>query len=513
MSQERIAELLKALRKDATTPGITTGTGLNFFNLETQAKAIYPVFYPLLASIPRIQPMVNGVKVGGTGVNWKAITSIDAGGYPATSEGNRNAFMQYTEKDYFAPFRYLGKETNVSFPAERTGEGFNDNLGTAQISLLNALLNDEERMILYGNSGPNGTNGGNGYALGTTPTPVASLVASGAIANAVNCSFRCIALTPWGVQMASTTGAKLPFSRANADGSTDTINGGTGVLSASSAVVVTGSGNNSVKGVVAAVVGAVGYAWYLDSTDATTPAAANAVFCGVTSIPTITVTVLPNGANQKANASNATGDFTTDRSFNALDMDGLMTWGFNYAGASTPSYVLDLNGANLTTPGDGTINEWEAALDFFYSNYKITPDRVYLGGTLIDAVSKRILGAGNANAVTKLNFTRDDAGNLVGGSFSVAYRSKYGGGQMKQLDVISHPWLPNGTILFDLINNPYPAAGNAIPTVRRIVTLEDHFSIKWPYSRLRHEVGVYAFQTMQHYLPFGIGILTGVGNG
>ena len=36
-------------------------------------------------------------------------------------------------------------------------------------------------------------------------------------------------------------------------------------------------------------------------------------------------------------------------------------------------------------------------------------------------------------------------------------------------------------VLFDITTNPYPAAGDAIPAVRRIMSLEDHFSIKWPY--------------------------------
>jgi hypothetical protein len=48
---------------------------------------------------------------------------------------------------------------------------------------------------------------------------------------------------------------------------------------------------------------------------------------------------------------------------------------------------------------------------------------------------------------------------------------------MKQLDVQTHPWIPPGVIFADLVNNPYPAAGNAIPAVRRLATLEDHFSI------------------------------------
>jgi hypothetical protein len=91
---------------------------------------------------------------------------------------------------------------------------------------------------------------------------------------------------------------------------------------------------------------------------------------------------------------------------------------------------------------------------------------------------------------------------LIGGTFAVAYRSKYGPGQSKQMDVMTHPWLPQGMIYFDVINNPYPAAGNAIPAVRRIVTLEDHMSILWPYRRLQRELGVYVFETLQCYLPF-----------
>ena len=54
MDQAAMMELIKGLRKDATTSGITIGTGLNFYHLEPQAKSIYPVFYPLLASIPRV---------------------------------------------------------------------------------------------------------------------------------------------------------------------------------------------------------------------------------------------------------------------------------------------------------------------------------------------------------------------------------------------------------------------------------------------------------------------------
>lgn len=517
MDIQAMHDLVKSLRKDATTQGLTTGTGLNFYYLEETAKAIYPVFYPLLASIPRVNAALFGNTVGGTGVNWKAITGIDVAvngipGYPAISEGNRNAFMSFREKDYFAAYKYIGKDGEVTFQAQQTGMGFEDNLGMTQVSLLNALLNDEERMILYGNSG----SAGNGYQLGTTNTPVASLViGGGSIVAGKTCSLFCVALTPWGVFLAGTTGVQLPFTRVSANGNTDTINGGTGALSAASNIVTTTGANLGVTGVVAAMNGAVGYAWFLDSTDASSPLTSNAIFAAVTSAPTVTILTLPSGTNQKANAVSVTGgSLLTDNSANALDSDGLMTWGFNYASASpSPSYVKDLGGLNLTAGGDGTITEFEVLMDYLWTQYKLTPDHIYLGGTLIDAVARKITGAGTANAVTRLLFDKDQAGQLTGGTFPVGYRSKYGPGQTKTLPITTHPWLPNGVIYFDLQTNPYPAAGNAIPAVRRIVTLEDHFSIKWPYRTLQHEVGTYCFYTLQHYIPFGIGILTGCGNG
>jgi hypothetical protein len=516
MNAQQMMDLVKTLRKDATTQGITTGTGLNFYYLEEQAKAIYPVFYPLLASISRVNAALFGNQVGGTGVNWKAITGIDVAvngqpGYPAISEGNRNAFMALREKDYFAAYKFIGKDGQVTFQAQKTGLGFEDNLNMTQVALLNALLNDEERQILYGNSG----SAGNGYQLGTTNTPVAALVTGGTITGGTNVSLFCVALTPWGVFLAGSTGVQLPWVRQNSNGSTDTINGGTAIVSAASNVVTTAGATLAVSGTVTAMTGAVGYAWFVDSTDASAPKTSNAFFSQVTSVPSVTILALPSASNQAANAvAVGGGSLLTDNSANALDFDGLMTWGFNYASASPAnSYVKDLGGANLTANGDGTIAEFETLLDFLWSQYKLTPDRIYLGGTLIDAVAKKITGTGVSNAVTRLLFERDEKGALTGGTFPIAYRSKYGPGQAKVMDVLTHPWLPNGVIYFDLINNPYPAAGDAIPAVRRIITLEDHFSIKWPYRTLQHEVGTYCFLTLQHYIPFGIGILTGVGNG
>lgn len=516
-SEETLA-LIKGLRKDTQTTGISSATGLNFYYLEPQAKNIYPVFYPLLASTPRTNPMFNGMKVGGTAVNWKSIVGIDAGGYPSISEGNRNSFMNIKERNQSSAFKFLGKDTQVSFQAQQMGLGFDDNIALAQLALLNALLNDEERLILYGNSGPGNLGGDNGYALGVTNTPVLSQVTD-STPNQIGASAQnyvyAVALTPWGVQMASTTGVQLPYIRTNADSSTDTINGGTGTISAVSNSVVTDATHTSIKVVTPPTVGAVGYAYYLSQN--ASPTTANAFF-SKTGLSTDVLTSYVN-TNQAANAQSGTvagaaGNLTADHSYNNLDFDGLLTWTFNFGTATQPSYVKDLAGAGFTANGDGTIKEFEDVIDYMWKNYKISIDKIYVGGSLIDSVSKAVLTAsGGANASQRLMFTMDEGGRIVGGTKVVQYRSKFSNsGTAKVVDVVTHPWLPDGVVYFDLINNPYPAAGNAIPSVRRIVSLEDHFSIKWPYRKLQHEMGVYCFETMEHYIPFGTAVLTSVAN-
>lgn len=515
MDVTKALELIRSLRKDTSTTGVSTASGVNFYFLEPQAKTIYPVYYPLLASIPRVNPMYGGQRVGGPAVNWKALVAIGPGsnGYVAISEGNRNSAVNFTERDYTSAYKYIGWDDFVTFQAQRTAMGFDDALALAQSATLNQLLNDEERMILYGNSGT----GGNGFQLGTCGTvTIAGPTAGGSVPNTDTIYVSCMALTGWGTQMAAGAvsltspapvvgaAAKLPFVRTAMNGATDTINGGTSAMSAlagpSSAATTT---NGTFSATVAAIKGAMGYVWYvgIGGTLATS-------YCyGFTSVPSVSITALPTSAQQAANASTAAGNFTTDNSANTLDFDGLTTWTLAQGG-----YYRDLGGANLTSNGDGTIAEFDTVQDTLWSNYKIPINKIWLGGTLIDSVTKKIQGAGIANNVTRFMGQIDQNGNIRGGSRASTYICKYGRNAGGAVPIETHPWLPQGVVFFELTENPYPQAANTIPATRRIVTLEDHFSIKWPYVQLQHQFGVYSFETMEVYIPFGQAILTGVGN-
>jgi hypothetical protein len=304
---------------------------------------------------------------------------------------------------------------------------------------------------------------------------------------------------------------QLPFQRQNADGSTDVINGGTGVISVASNTVTANSTHTSVTVAMTPVVGAMGYAFYVSTNGS--PTTANAFFSAVSPFANAVITSY-NASNQAANATGYSGaSLSTDYSYNTLDFDGITTWGFGTYGASQPAYLKDLNGAGFTSNGDGSIKEFEACADYLWLNYKASIDKIYAGGSLIQSISKAILTANSGPGAQRIIFQSDESGKLTGGTKIAQYRWKYSGtASPKVVDVVEHPWLPNGVVLFDITTNPYPAAGASIPAVRRVVSLEDHFSIKWPYRRLQHELGVYCFQTLEEYIPFGMGIITGAAN-
>ncbi len=496
LTQDTLQRIGK-LQKDATTTGITTATGLLWYNLEPLARRIYPVWFPLLNSVPRKK-----TDRPGDAIHWKAITGVNTGD-PGTSEGNRNVLMSFTEKDYIGTYKYLGAESSVTFPAQYGSQGFDDAIGIANVNRLFGLMNNEERVLLFGNSG-NGT-GNNGFQLGTCGAPVLTASTGGSIPTGSFTVFA-VALSAWGayanpITVGSGSGLLTSSTRTNADGSTDTIYGGGSAVSVASNTLTIASGTQTVKVVITPISGAVAYALYV-STNAS-PTTANAYYIGIYPSSTITLASLPSGytSNQLANATG----LGTDNSANPLHFDGLMTWAF------TGGYWKDYAGANLTADGSGGIVEFETILQYLWDNYKLSPDAISVGGSaLINAIRLKILAGGSTDAV-RIFQQFNQAGEVIGGGLIKGYRVQYTGGPAKVIPLELHPWQPAGTIFFDIRQNPYPESNVANP--REVDVMADHFSIYWPLTSLKWQVGTYVFETLKHYVPFGSAVLTSVGNG
>src|SRR6185312_9298544 len=155
-------------------------------------------------------------------VNWRVLTGINTTTVPAgVSEGNRNAVMSVGETDFLRPYRGLGMENSATFEADYAAQNFEDVRALAGLTALQALMISEEYAIVGGNTS---------LALGTTPTPSLAAVTGqgGTIGTGITVAVICVALTNDGNRYASLSGGiKQTISRTNADGSADTINGGT----------------------------------------------------------------------------------------------------------------------------------------------------------------------------------------------------------------------------------------------------------------------------------------------
>ena len=371
-SRARLAnDLLKALIQDRSEAlvkaGVTTALGFNFIDLRAPAYLIYPVNTPFHNSMARW-----GKVNAGTGLmaQWKYTYLAPGDNYGGAAEGKRVATATPNENDAVSSYACLGIERAVTFEAEFASEGYSSQLADEHIRGLHSYMLQEESIIMFGNQG-SATNK-NGYQLGTANTPSTSVAASvpaGApndggtgFANSTKVSVFVVEITAlgnpnnaqYGYQDAPTVANGLvpSFTRNNADGTTDPINGGTGHISAGSNVSTALTATPFVLAKVAPKKGAFAWAWYVDPTDATTPTLANAFLTVITTVPYVYLGNATPGAQTGA----ATG-LNVDHSAQAFDFSGQVSWGvnngtfINMSDLTTTSPVTGATNNGLLNPG------------------------------------------------------------------------------------------------------------------------------------------------------------------
>ena len=510
-------ELIKAQLSEMIKAGVTTSTGYNFYDLRGPAYLIYPVNTPFRNSIPRKGKVNAGA---GTAAHWQATRNFGIQ-YAGVLEGQRNALATPDDNTYVATYKEIGVERGVSFSAEFAGEGYTDNVADEHIRGMHELWLGEEGLDLGGNSGT--AAGNNGFALGTANTPVAALAGTGAAVlgpgsapgtlfpNATNVSARVVELTMlgnpnnaqygYGVFPTVVAGLTPSYTRTNYDGTTTTINGGLGAISASSGVVSSTTANGNVTFTVTPKTGAVAWAWFIDITDASSPSAANAILSFITTVPKLT-TGSSGGGTQAGNAAG----LSADHSFNTSDYDGLLAYAAN-AGLWTNQL-----GAQLTSVANGRVAQLETDLAYFWNLGQATVNTIWCSADAKLSISDAILAnSGSIPTAYHFNVTRDEQGHVLGGFVVDAYKTLYsmdpsGAGA---IPLRIHPMLPPGTIYYDISENPYPQS--RVPGVREKLLLRDYYSIEWPLVTRQWTFGTYAHQVLAHYMPWLSGVRTGIG--
>lgn len=477
-----VLEAMKGISK-IDTPDVakayTQATGLVAYDLQPVALALYPYFAGLTPFRNRI-PRVGGGK--GTAANWKAITGINTAQMAmGVTEGQRGGVITTTTADKNAAYRGIGLEDSVTFEADYADNGFDDTKARAVEGLLRSAFLGEERIILGGNTS---------LALGTTPTPTVSNAGTGGTIGANTYNVIAVALTMDGFKRASlANGVVQTISRTNADGTSDTVNGGAAQKSAAGNTTTTGS-TSTISASVTPVQGAVGYAWYVGTSGAEKLEA-------ITKLNSVLLTALA-GTGQAASALTA-----ADKSTDSLVFDGLLT---QICAAGSGAYVKYLA---TGTPGTGTAltfsngkcDEIETALLAFWDGYKLGPQAMAMSARTHNALRDGMIANGGTPILRMNVVSGNGIGGMVGGARIMAYLNPITG---EEIEVLIHADMVDGQIMFYSDSAPYQIG---VPQIIRIRTRQDYYQLEWPLRTRKYEYGVYADEMLQNYFPPAFGLI------
>lgn len=485
LDDPRLRNLI-GLEKSTFSESASATSGLTFYDLELGAKFLYPVLTPLRNMIPRVSGK------GGIQASWRAITAINTSGLRfGVSAASRGGVMAVTTQNYTATYKGIGIETSVDFEAQYAGQGFDDIRAIAAKTGLEALMLGEEAMILGGSTT---------MALGTTPTPTVTFLATGGALAAQTWSVICAALSFDGFLNGSVAnGIQGLISQTGPDNVTTMFGGGSAAKSANATVTTTGT-TSSILASVSPVRGAAGYAWFWGSVGSETLGA-------ITTINSLIITAPATGTTSASGSA-----FATDNSTNAYAFDGLIYQALIPASGpyvfTQPTGTVGI-GMPLTSDGTGGIVEIDTALKSMWDNYRLSPDTMWVNSQEALNISHKIL-SGSQSAAQRFIF--ESSQDMVGGGIMVrTYLNRFSmqGGNVVEIKV--HPNMPAGTILMTTKALPYPLAG--VGNVMQIRTRQDYYQIEWPLRTRKYEYGVYADEVLQHYFPPSLALITNIGNG
>ena len=475
--------------ESALHKAFTQATGLVQYDLQAPALALYP-FMAEMTKLRNEIPRVAGS--GGVATHWKAITGINTSNvHPGIAEGQRGAIITTTVEDYLATYKGIGLEDNLTFEADYAAETFDDVKARAATGLLRSMMIAEEEMLLGGN---------NSVALGTTPTPTLAATGSGGTLPGAPTTYSviCVALTMQGYRRASLSGGvPQQLSKTNADGTTDTINGGAAQKSAAATQAITLG--EKLACYVTPVEGAVAYAWYVGTAGAEKLEAITTINSALFSAPLA-------GTHQTA-ASLASADYSKDTSYN---FDGLLY----FAKAANNSTITRLatgtpgTGTVLTADGAGGIVQFNDLLQRMYDSYRMGPTDILCSAQDLRNVIAKIVGNGGAPLIRFAGDLNSNSTALSGGTTVGTYLNPI---TQTLIRVRVHPFMPAGTILFYATQIPYPL--NGVGNVFQVKTRRDYYQLEWPLRTRKYEYGVYADEVLQHYAPFTLGLIQNVANG
>jgi hypothetical protein len=493
-TQDTLDLVKGALRSpdDRIAKAISTGTGLVAFDLQAPAKNLYPFVTPIRNVIPRIG--------GGTGTatNWRQVTALVGSGFDAMGwvpEGQRSGQMSYTTATRSATYVTIGEEDAATYEAISAGRQFEDVQARMTFRLLQKMMLKEEMAILAGNAS---------LELGTPATPSLSASGTGATLPAATYYVKVVGLTLEGYQNSSLAGGVATTKEiTGADGKSYTLAGGSSGISAEASQAVTLG--QTLFASVAALQGAVAYAWYVGSASGAEKLEA------ITTINSVAFSAPLSGTGQAQSA--ITGDNSANPSY---AYDGLLTSALK---SGSNAYVRTLatgtagTGTPLTASGRGSVVEIDAMFQSMWNNFQLSPTVLYVNVQELKNITDKVLSNASGPLLRYEVAGDGNAYDLAAAGAVSYYFNPFALNGGLRIPIRIHPRVPPGTIIGWAENLPIQYQSNEVPNVAEVKTRQDYYQIDWPVVTRQRQVGVYAEEVLAVYAPFAMGVITNIGNG
>jgi hypothetical protein len=491
----------------ATTQGWSIATGAVGLLLESPAKNLFPVLSPIRNWMSR-----HGAPNGASAVQWRAITGINVSGLKAgVADGLRNAVISSSERDRTQAFKSFGLDDFVTYDAQDTAQGFMDLRAEATANLLAAVMVEEEKLIL----------GGNTTALGPPAFVSANITdVPGAVVGPLT------AATPFDVSVTALTQYGY-LNGATGHGTADSPDETQGQVLV--ATHTSGGGVTSWLLTGYATRGAVAYnvfigtsggtRYYAFTTTATrisiVTAAGYATFVGAPAtypVATYGTPVILAALPVAGNVPN-TNDLTGD----ALSFDGMIPQfqanaNSQYRDATAGSlflgggYYRDMLGAQFTADNANGINEIDLMLKTLWDTSRIGPTRIIVNSQEAESMGKLLTQGGVGLGTVRWNQQIGPDGAVTGGLVADSYRNKFTSPRIVPIEI--HPYLAPGTVVALSERLPFPRTN--VPTPFQLEVLREYTSYDWANVQRRWEFGVYGRECLKCYFPAGTACLVGV---
>lgn len=384
------------------------------------AKLMMPVYAGLRRRLSAQPPAT-----GSDYAQWKTqigFQNLNKATMMSVAEAAIGQAINETPITFSVPFKDLSLNDAVNLKAIPAAKGFDDPLQIAVIRILTAILEGEERKILGDVSAALG-------APASAPTVTGS--GSGTLGDAA--SHFVVTSLSYAGWLGGVAGGSPTYGESGASSASNTN------LSGAASAVISWP----------AVAGAAAYNVYY----AAGAGAYHILAGGPFTANSITISTVPGSGNAPPSA---------DVTANANGYEGLMSW----CGRPTiythsiPNKVAltDALGTSLAT-GTSGITQVDAKLASLWTSWQIAPSLMVMSPTMVGVMTDKILGL-NSGAMYRVELSQE-RGTVQGGVFVSGYVNKfapYADGTPRYIDIIPHPYMPDGQILFLSETIPYPMA-------------------------------------------------------